>query len=342
MLTYAYEQTKRLKVLHHFFPEERTYPRDSRYRSAIYDIENVLIFSTLKSPYVRFDKEIYFTPQDNYIHLVKTLDTFYLGTRYLVIEIPDEKGWYAAMWRNILLYGAAAFVLMMLLGVFLARIFLRPMRDSLVLLDRFIKDATHELNTPLATILTNIETIEREGLDEKTDKKITRIETAARTLSLLYHDLTHLLSKEDSQEDTRIALESIVLERIEYLRASARSKKIEIRTDLQPFHPVMSRQKFERLFDNLLSNAIKYNRRGGRIDIVLREGYLEISDTGIGIAKEKLPYIFDRYMRFSDMAGGFGIGLSIVKAIAEAYDIEIEVSSVESRGTRFKLRWRRI
>ena len=147
MLTYAYEQTKRLKVLHHFFPEERTYPRDSRFESAIYDIENNTIFSTLHSKNVDFDKEIYFTEGGEYIHLVKTLETFYLGTRYLVIETKDDEAWRGAMWRNIVVYGMVAVALLTFLGLFLAHLFLKPMRQSILLLDRFIKDTTHELNT---------------------------------------------------------------------------------------------------------------------------------------------------------------------------------------------------
>ena len=100
MLTkYAYIQTKRLKVLHHFFDERIDYPRDPRFKSAIYDLEHMKIFSLLEDENVHFDEEeIYIT--NNHIHLVKTLDDFYLGTKYLIIEVKDSSEWIGETWRN--------------------------------------------------------------------------------------------------------------------------------------------------------------------------------------------------------------------------------------------------
>ncbi len=342
MLTYAYEQTKRLKMLHHFFPEERAYPRDTRFESAIYDIENNTIFSTLRNSKVDFDKEISFTEGNDYIQLVKTLDTFYLGTRYLVIETKDDGTWRSVMWRDIFLYGFVAVVLLTLFGLYLAHLFLRPMRRSILLLDRFIKDTTHELNTPLSTILTNIETIDTTKLDPKLRKKLGRIDTAARTVSLIYQDLTYaVLDRHKKGKETLLDVERIVKERVEYFRTIAQAKAVEIVLDTKPFRTVMNKRKFVLLFDNLLSNAVKYNRRGGTVTVVVRQGLLRIEDSGIGMSKEVLPYIFDRYKRFTEETGGFGIGLSIVKRIVDEYGIVIEVRSTEGKGTTVALKWRR-
>jgi two-component system OmpR family sensor kinase len=340
MLTkYAYIQTRRLKVLHHFFPERTEYPRDPRYTSAIYDLEHMKIFSLLEDENVRFDaEEIYIT--NGHIHLVKMLDEFYLGTKYLIIEVEDSGAWRGEIWRNIISYGMFVFILFMLFGLYLAKIFLKPMRDSIVLLDRFIKDTTHELNTPLSAILANIEMMDTSVMVEKNKTKLARINIAAKTVSVLYKDLTYLiLEQEKENRDEEIEIKELIHDRAEYFAVLAQSKHIEFHLDLEEAKIIMDRRKFTRVIDNLISNAIKYNKRNGTIGIKAREGVLIVSDTGIGINEEEIPFIFDRYMRFNNSEGGFGIGLSIVKKILDEYHISIDIESKEGEGTKMVLRW---
>ncbi|EIF51524.1 HAMP domain-containing sensor histidine kinase [Sulfurovum sp. AR] len=340
MLTkYAYIQTRRLKVLHHFFPERVEYPRDPRFKSAIYDLEHMKIFSLLEDENVRFDaEEIYIT--NGHIHLVKMLDEFYLGTKYLVIEVKDSGAWRGEIWKNIITYGMVVFIFFMLFGLYLAKLFLKPMRDSIVLLDRFIKDTTHELNTPLSAILANIEMMDTDVMVEKNKTKLARINIAAKTVSVLYKDLTYLMLEEDKENhDEEIEIKELIYNRVEYFSVLAQSKHIAYDLDLEETTITMDRRKFTRVIDNLISNAIKYNKRNGTIGIRSREGLLVIWDTGIGIHEEKVPFIFDRYMRFNNSEGGFGIGLSIVKKIVDEYHISIEVDSKEGEGTKMVLRW---
>ena len=335
---YAYDQIKRLKSLHHYFDDRRTYPRDQRFKSAIYDMEYVRIFSLLEFDDVRFDKEIYSIA--NKIHFVKILDNYYLGAKYLIIEVDDDRGWYHDTLRMIWLYGSIALLILSLFGVVLARLFLKPMRDSIMLLDRFIKDTTHELNTPLSAILTNIEMMDKEIMASKNKKKLERINIAAKTVSTLYEDLTYLtLEHAQNNDDEMLDMGKVIEERIEYFDALLKSKQIIVMSDLEDIFFLMDRRKFIRIVDNLLSNAIKYNKRGGRIKIILRAGMLSIEDSGIGINEEKIPFIFDRYMRFNSSEGGFGVGLSIVKKITDEYHISIEVDSREGEGVRMVLLW---
>ena len=340
MLTkYAYIQTRRLKVLHHFFPERTEYPRDPRFRSAIYDLEHMKIYSLLEDENVRFDaEEIYIT--NGHIHLVKMLDEFYLGTKYLIIEVEDSGAWRGEIWKNIITYGMALFIFFILFGLYLAKLFLKPMRDSIVLLDRFIKDTTHELNTPLSAILANIEMMDTDVMVEKNKTKLARINIAAKTVSVLYKDLTYLMLEEDKEKhDEEIEIKEMIYNRVEYFSVLAQSKHIAYDLDLEESTIIMDRRKFTRVIDNLISNAIKYNKRNGTIGIRSREGLLVIWDTGIGINEEKIPFMFDRYMRFNKSEGGFGIGLSIVKKILDEYQISIEVDSKEGEGTKMVLRW---
>ena len=335
---YAYEQIKRLKTLHHYFDDRRIYPRNRRFKSAIYDLEEVQIFSLLENETIKFDEEIY--RAGNKIHFVKILDNYYLGTKFLIIEVDDNRIWHKETMKTIGIFGLLAFFILFLFGFLLAKLFLKPMRDSIMLLDRFIKDTTHELNTPLSAILANIEMMDKNVMIEKNRKKLDRITIAAKTVSTLYEDLTYLtLEHERGNEDEELDLRKIIIERIDYFEALSRSRQIAVKHILQDEMFVMDRKKFIRIVDNLISNAIKYNKRGGSIEIVLSRGKLVIEDSGIGIDEEGIPYIFDRYLRFNSSEGGFGVGLSIVKKIVDEYAMHIEVDSKLGRGTRMILTW---
>jgi len=338
---YANDHIKRLKILHHYFDERRVYPRDSRFRSAIYDPEEVEIFSLLKNNNVKLGSDIY--QVGDKIHFIEILDNYYLGTKYLIIEIDASEEWFNDALGTIAFYGFIAFVLLELFGMYLAKLFLKPMRDSIILLDRFIKDTTHELNTPLSTILANVERMDTSVMVEKNKKKLERINIAAKTVSILYEDLTYLtLESERHSQDEPLDLKLVIEERIDYFNTMAKSKNIKIVRDLENVIFVMDRKKCTRVIDNLLSNAIKYNKREGSIAIYLRAGILSIEDSGIGISEESIPYIFDRYMRFNNSEGGFGVGLSIVKKIIDEYKVDIKVDSTPMEGTRITLRWQDI
>jgi len=338
LFKYAYIHAKRLKVLHHFFDERREYPRDPRFKSAIYDIEQKTIFSILDEPHVSFDKEIYMVGK--HIHFLKSLDDFYLGTKHIIIEVEDDGIWKELIWKDIIGYGLFFFFFFMLFGLYLAKLFLKPMRDSIVLLDRFIKDTTHELNTPLSAILANIEMMDTEVMIEKNRTKLNRINIAAKTVSTLYKDLTYLtLEQEKENEDVEIDVKALIENRAEYFTILAQSKKLSYTFDLVPTMIFMDKRKFTRVIDNLISNAIKYNKRNGVVGFELHQGELVIWDTGIGIKESKVSFIFDRYIRFNKSEGGFGVGLSIVKKIIDEYGMHIEVISKEGEGTRMVLTW---
>lgn len=334
---YAYIQTKRLKVLHDFFAKRTTYPRDPRFRSAIYDIEFKKIFSLLQNEDIDFTQEIYL--KDGMIHFVKSLDIFYLGAKYLILEV-DEGDWHEMLIKRILGYGGLVFLIFLVFGVYLAKMFVRPMRDSIVLLDRFIKDTTHELNTPLSSIMANIEMMDTDIMANKNKQKLNRINIAAKTVSTLYKDLTYLtLEQERKNEDEWINVAALLYNRAEYFRVLAQSKALVCDMDIEEAKIYMDRRKLTRVIDNLISNAIKYNKRNGTVGIILRQGKLVIWDTGIGISQEEKALMFDRYMRFNQSEGGFGVGLSIVKNILDEYGIKIEASSQKGEGTKMVLTW---
>jgi len=337
---YSKELIDGLKLLHIYFDRYRTYPRNPLYRSAIYDADHVQIFSTLKHPEgVRLDRVIYTT--DGVIQYIHVLDSYYLGTKYTVVEIDDDRRWFVQTWNSILIYGGTLLVIFLIAGVVLMRLFLAPMRNAIHLLDRFIKDTTHELNTPVSAILSNIEMIDTEKIDPKTAKKIRRIEIGARTISTIYQDLTYLaLNHKIASQDEHVDVSSLVQERIDYFRILGESKKITFETDIQPgVRLYIDRGKMARLIDNLLSNAIKYNKRGGEIFVRLRPKELVIKDSGIGMEEDQIKEVFKRYKRLESGAGGFGIGLSIVAMIANEYDLDIDIRSRKGYGSEVRVKW---
>jgi len=333
---YANEQVKELKLLHHYFPSRTQYPRSYNYRSAIYDIERVKIFSTLKNEHINFDKEIY--RQGDTIHFVKYLDDYYLGAKYLFLEVDEDEGWYEETITNIFILGTFTLIVLAIFGLIFVKIFLRPMKNSIMLLDDFIKDTTHELNTPIAAILANIEMMDTDVMGEKNRKKLDRINIAAKTVSHLYQDLTYLTLNHNKQINNEwINLKKLFEDRVDYFTISAGSKKITFYLDLQYSSIYMDVNKMTRVIDNLISNAIKYNKRLGNISITLRKDYFMVEDSGIGIEASKVSAMFERYTRFNSSEGGFGIGLNIVQSIIDEYNLKISVESVLGEGTTMRV-----
>ncbi len=338
MMEYATTQARRLKQLHRSYPRDKRYPRDSRFKSAIYDLEYQKIFSTLKEPRIEFDKVIYNT--GNSIHLVKILDDYYLGAKYLIIELPKDDIWYSSIAVKIALFSLASLLFLMMIGLYLARLFVEPMRNSILLLDKFIKDTTHELNTPLSAILANLEILDRQNMDSKEIKKLDRIEIGARTVSSLYEDLKFLtLESAKKPQNEQFDMKLLVESRLDYFSMMMESKRVKLDKKLSRSLIYADRKLMARVIDNLLSNAIKYNKRSGSIRVILEDGVLIIEDSGIGIPEDKLDTVFDRYSRIDNSEGGFGIGLSIVKGIVEQFDMDIEVVSKVGVGTKVILKW---
>ena len=175
---------------------------------------------------------------------------------------------------------------------------------------------------------------------EKNKTKLSRINIAAKTVSVLYKDLMYLtLEQEKENENEEINLQTLIEDRVEYFSILAESKHLTFTLDLVDVMIVMDRRKLTRVIDNLISNAIKYNKRYGSIGFILRKNILTVWDTGIGIAEEKIPFMFDRYLRFNNIEGGFGIGLSIVKKILDEYNISIKVESRIGEGTTMVIKW---
>ena len=336
---YSNAQIANLKELHINIDKSDIYPRDERFNSAIYDSSKKKIFSTLLMGDVKLDEVIYL--KDGYIHLIKEPESYYLGSKYVIVEIEDDNIWFLNIKYKILFWFLFSFILLLFVGYFIAKLFLKPMRESIQMLDRFIKDTTHELNTPIAAILSNIQMINKDNIDEKLAKKINRIEIGAKTISNIYEDLTFVsLNNQIISNNEKLYFSQILNQRVDFFKSIASSKKIEFILDIKDdIFIVCDVKKLSKLIDNILSNAIKYNKFQGFIKVTLKDKILIIEDSGKGMSKDNLSNLFTRYKRFDKSVGGFGIGLNIVSLIANEYDFEIDVISKIDVGTRIKIKW---
>ena len=336
---YSNTQIANLKELHINIDKSDIYPRDERFNSAIYDSSKKKIFSTLLMDDVKLDEVIYL--KDGYIHLIKEPESYYLGSKYIIVEIEDDNIWFANIKYKMLFWFLFSFILLLFVGYFIAKLFLKPMRESIQMLDRFIKDTTHELNTPIAAILSNIQMINKDNIDEKLAKKINRIEIGAKTISNIYEDLTFVsLNNQIISNNEKLNFSQILNQRVDFFKSIANSKQIEFILDIKEnVFIVCDIKKLSKLIDNILSNAIKYNKFQGFIKVTLKDKILIIEDSGKGMSKDNLSNLFTRYKRFDKSVGGFGIGLNIVSLIAKEYDLKIDVISKIDVGTRIKIRW---
>ena len=336
---YSNTHIANLKELHINIDKSDIYPRDERFNSAIYDSSKKKIFSTLLMNDVKLDEVIYL--KDGYIHLIKEPESYYLGSKYIIVEIEDDNIWFANIKYKMLFWFLFSFILLLFVGYFIAKLFLKPMRESIQMLDRFIKDTTHELNTPIAAILSNIQMINKDNIDEKLAKKINRIEIGAKTISNIYEDLTFVsLNNQIISNNEKLYFSQILNQRVDFFKSIANSKQIEFILDIKEnIFIVCDVKKLSKLIDNILSNAIKYNKFQGFIKVTLKDKILIIEDSGKGMSKDNLSNLFTRYKRFDKSVGGFGIGLNIVSLIAKEYDFKVDVISKIDVGTRIKIKW---
>ncbi len=212
----------------------------------------------------------------------------------------------------------------------------------------FTANVSHELKTPLTAISGYAELIET-GMAQEEDsiKFAEKIRIESTRMLELIGDIIRLSELDASPENTLddvIDLVSVAEECKERLtqQAEQRGIRITIGGQSQPIHGSVS--EITVMIYNLIDNAIKYNRENGNIDIEISDRTFTISDTGIGIPKDGIPRIFERFYRIdksrSRAKGGTGLGLSIVKHIAERHNADIDVQSTLNVGTKITVNFR--
>lgn len=211
---------------------------------------------------------------------------------------------------------------------------------------RFLADASHELRTPLAAIRTNLAALLR-NQDVDAVPRLTTLRAAMQDADRMGRLVANLLvlARSDAGQpiDCRpLAFDTLLLEAYQQEKTLAGDVQLQI-GDLEQVEVRGDPDRLKQLLVNLMDNALRYTPPGGTVTVGLirRHGWavLEVHDTGIGIAPEHLPRIFDRFYRVdharSRDAGGTGLGLAICQWIAEAHSGRIEVESRLGVGSTF-------
>ena len=223
---------------------------------------------------------------------------------------------------------------------------------SVTRIKQFTADASHELRAPVTLIQAAAEyTLRRErSRDELVEAMGTILRESKRTSQLI--DNLLLLARADSDDQvlkpSPVLIDSALREAVVRAKQLAVSKNIQVETDIDEngLHVNGETALLQRLFFVLIENGIKYTPENGTVSVGLRSNsddvVIEVADTGIGIAPEDLPHVFDRFwradkVRSRDM-GGTGLGLSIAKWIVEKSGGSIQVESTVGHGSKFEVR----
>ena len=322
------------------FATPLVYPYQKPFHSAIYNVDKEYIFGSFQPKDIVWNQEYYQT-EKRLFHIYPVYP-YYLGTAYLLVSKELNHEPIDDLFKISLLFLAIAGTFFTLLGIFLGKLFIAPMKGSLAKMNRFIEDTTHEFNTPISTILTNIELIdtfyECEG-----KKELKRIEIASKTLSRLYEDLTYLKLNHNYHRDIEaLNLSVLIKERIENFNTLIEAKELIVLLEISENIVLeMDRNDAIRMVDNLLSNAIKYNKKRGQLNVKLDSEKLVIFNTGIGIKKDEINDIQRRFKRANKSEGGFGIGLDIVGQVIERYHFALKIESIYTNYTEVTVIWKK-
>jgi signal transduction histidine kinase/DNA-binding response OmpR family regulator len=218
--------------------------------------------------------------------------------------------------------------------------------------DEFLATLSHELRTPLTAILGWSHLLRMNKLREpQFAHALETIERNARSQSQLIDDLldvSRIVTGKLQIELSTVNLAPVIEAAVESVHPALAGKGLQLETLVESFCPVMGdANRLQQILWNLLTNAIKFTPKGGQIKIAVKrheaELSIEVSDTGIGVSADFLPYIFDRFRQADGSTtraqGGLGLGLAIVRHLVELHHGTVEVESQGAhRGSTFIVR----
>ena len=228
----------------------------------------------------------------------------------------------------------------------------RQQAERLLELDRqkteFFQNVSHEFRTPLTLMIGPLESVVAQEKALPYDQSAIALRNSRKLLRLVNQllDIQRLDAGRMQSSFRPCNLVEFVNQIVEAFRPYSERKNIEISTQFTPCAPVyLDSEKFDKVLYNLLSNAMKFTEPGGRINIKVEPAgdhvQMQVSDTGIGIRKEQIPHLFERFRQAEGSVNrsyeGSGLGLALVKELVEMHGGQISVQSVYSEGTIFNV-----
>lgn len=224
----------------------------------------------------------------------------------------------------------------------------RQLNEQEQLRKRLSNDISHELRSPLAVLRSQIEAI-MDGVLEPTQERLGKLHDEILRMTKLINDLNELVVVESenlSLHMERVHIKEILNQVLDGFEPLMESKEIMLQRVLDVELTIIGdKDRLKQIFTNILANAYKYTNEGGQVRVHLckekNNAVIRFSDTGIGMKKDELSYIFQRFYRSDDSrsrkTGGAGIGLSIVKELVKVHQGIITVDSQLEKGSVFTI-----
>lgn len=293
------------------------------YKIAILDKNDNVIYSTFETiPKFNPLKIIYI--KDDYIIYNNTKEFLDTGSTKLILQKELE---YSYINNRIFILSISIFTFLVLCSIFL---YIHTAKVHNVInksLDHFLKDAMHEIRTPLGVIQINLEFLEN---SVKSSMALKRAQGGLRNLTSVYESIEYFIkNKKITYKKETINLTHLLKSRIEFFRILAEIKNLEFKNHIEDILIHANIIELQRLIDNNISNAIKYSKENTTIQIKLyaHKHYVVLSFSNFGEEIKDTNKIFQRYYRGDNIRGGFGLGLNMVEYICNRYGIIIDVSS---------------
>ncbi len=221
----------------------------------------------------------------------------------------------------------------LILYLILSKSIFEPLFKSDENLKKTLQETLHELNIPISTINLNTQLLKKKIDDEKSLKRLNRIQQASDDLLKLYENMEYHIKKEiDKIDISKFELKDMVNKSLNKFEDIKKDIKIEV--DVKNCTLKTDKNGFEKILDNLISNALKYNlKENGLVKIEFKNNILSIFNTGKKIDTKNLFIIFDKYFQENHLKDGFGLGLSMVKEFCDKNKISINIDSSEKGNT---------
>jgi len=228
---------------------------------------------------------------------------------------------------------------------------LTELRSLQTMRKELVGNISHELRTPISGIKAMVETLRDGAIADKEAAMdfLTRIDSEVDRLAQIVSELTELSRIETGRAElkmTAVNINELVQDVVIQLTPLAQRQQVTITTSLDAGLPVIKvdRDRIRQTLVNLVHNAIKFNHIGGKVTVSTqaeeKSVIVSVSDTGIGISKESLPHVFERFYKADKARSGegSGLGLAIAKHVVQAHGGSIWVHSQEGKGSTFSFR----
>ncbi len=269
---------------------------------------------------------------DNKLKLYELLET--KESFYMIIPVPGVKNEFLKIYypksrffedmsskiKTLLFFYMLSIFTVLVLSLIFAIYTVYPLKKAIIILNETLKDIVHDINTPIMSALINLKILKSKYSH---DEDLERLEVAIKQMANLYENLQYIL-KETKKYKEDVNVKELIEKELKIL--SKMYPDITVRTKLEKVIISTDKRGLERIVSNLLTNAFKHNIKNGYVEIVLNKKELIIKNSSKKI--ENPDMIFERYYRESQR--GIGIGLSIVKKLAEELNFKLKVNIKEN------------